>query len=101
MSVASDMLGECGLTLCLSMQSMPCTIDAVEDDAYHWEIAFKGFDPSSLLAQVLLSKCLPLTALRIPLLPLGQSCILCGVSWEFVICSMRGLVRLGQGGHLA
>ena len=53
------MLGEYGLTLCLSMQSMPCTIDAVEDDAYHWEIAFKGFDPSSLLAQVLLSKCLP------------------------------------------
>ena len=65
------MLGEYGLTLCLSMQSMPCTIDAVEDDAYHWEIAFKGFDPSSLLAQVLLSKCLPLTALHAPYHLLG------------------------------
>ena len=72
--MANDDVGEYGLNLCLSMQSMPCTIDAVEDDAYHWEIAFKGFDPSSLLAQVLLSKCLPLTALHVPYQLLG-SCI--------------------------
>ena len=51
---------------CLSVQSMPCSIDAVEDDAYHWEIAFKGFDSSSRLAQVLLPECTPLTALYTP-----------------------------------
>ena len=58
-------MGEDSLKTCLSVQSMPCTIDAVEDDAYHWEIAFSGFDLSSLLAQVLLSMCLSLTALYI------------------------------------
>ena len=73
MSVAHKILGEYDFTLCLSMQSMPCTIDAVEDDAYHWEIAFKGFHPCSLLAQVLLSKCLPLTALHVPYHLLGIS----------------------------
>ena len=66
MSVADDILGQNARKLCLSMQSMPCTIDAVEDNAYHWEIAFKGFDPSSLLAQVLHTECLPLTASHIP-----------------------------------
>ena len=82
---------------CLSVQSMPCTIDAVEDDAYHWEIAFNGFDLSSLLAQVLLSKYLPLTALHVSYQLLGSPEPCVGVCWDVVNC-MRGYFRLGQGG---
>ena len=34
------------------LQSLPWTIDAVGNDAYHWEVAFNTFDSSSPLAQV-------------------------------------------------
>ena len=40
---------------CLLLQSLSWTVDAVDNDAYHWEVAFADFQISSPLAQVRLN----------------------------------------------
>lgn len=38
---------------CSTLQDLPWTLDAVQDDAYQWEVVFSKFAESSPLAQVL------------------------------------------------